>query len=108
MGTVILNIVWGDTLSLVAICFGIVLAILLLFVGILKIFEIVSKKEKNKDAVTKPIVSTDKNKPEISEAEYAAIAMAIHMYYDVKHDEESMILTIKNNPQSYSPWNIIK
>lgn len=34
-----------------------------------------------------------------------AIAMALHMYFDELHDEESNIITIKNAPKQYSPWS---
>lgn len=35
----------------------------------------------------------------------AAIAMAIHLYFDEQHDTESNIITIKNAQKQYSPWN---
>jgi uncharacterized protein YqeY len=35
----------------------------------------------------------------------AAIAMAIHMYVNELHDEESGIITIKEIKKRYSPWS---
>jgi sodium pump decarboxylase gamma subunit len=35
----------------------------------------------------------------------AAIAMAIHMYVNELHDEESGIITIKKVTKRYSPWS---
>ncbi|GHV67261.1 hypothetical protein FACS1894199_12360 [Bacteroidia bacterium] len=35
----------------------------------------------------------------------AAIALAVHSYLNELHDEESNIITIKNAPKQYSPWN---
>lgn len=35
----------------------------------------------------------------------AAIAMALHLYLDEIHDEESGVLTIKRISKNYSPWN---
>jgi len=35
----------------------------------------------------------------------AAIAMAISMYFEELHDQESAILTIKKVKKTYSPWN---
>ena len=35
----------------------------------------------------------------------AAISVAIHMYLDVKHDNENAILTIKQARKLYSPWS---
>ena len=34
-----------------------------------------------------------------------AIAMALHLYFDELHDEESNIITIHNAPKQYSPWS---
>lgn len=35
----------------------------------------------------------------------AAIAMAIHMYLNELHDEESGVITIKKVTKRYSPWS---
>lgn len=35
----------------------------------------------------------------------AAIAMAIHMYFNELHDEESGVITIKTVEKRYSPWS---
>lgn len=35
----------------------------------------------------------------------AAIGMALHLYFNEMHDEESNIITIKREPKTYSPWN---
>jgi Na+-transporting methylmalonyl-CoA/oxaloacetate decarboxylase gamma subunit len=35
----------------------------------------------------------------------AAISMALHMYFDEMHDEESGMMTIKRVSRSYSPWS---
>lgn len=37
--------------------------------------------------------------------ETAAIAMAIHMFFEEQHDEESNIITIKRIARRYSPWS---
>lgn len=34
-----------------------------------------------------------------------AIAMALHLYFNEMHDEESNVITIKNAPKQYSPWS---
>ncbi len=41
----------------------------------------------------------------ISGESTAAIAMALHLYLDEIHDEESGVLTIKRISKNYSPWN---
>ena len=35
----------------------------------------------------------------------AAIAMALHLYYNGVHDEEPTHITIKKIERKYSPWN---
>ncbi|MBK3518698.1 OadG family protein [Carboxylicivirga marina] len=35
----------------------------------------------------------------------AAIAMALHMYFNEQHDEESNVITIKEVKKRYSPWS---
>ena len=35
----------------------------------------------------------------------AAISLALHMYFDELHDEESNIVTIKKVKKAYSPWS---
>ncbi|WP_430810952.1 MULTISPECIES: OadG family protein [unclassified Carboxylicivirga] len=35
----------------------------------------------------------------------AAIAMAIHLYFNEMHDEESNVITIKEVRKRYSPWS---
>lgn len=35
----------------------------------------------------------------------AAIAMALYLYLNDLHDEESNVITIRNAPKQYSPWS---
>jgi hypothetical protein len=41
----------------------------------------------------------------ISGEEIAAISMALHLYLDEMHDQESGVLTIKQISRAYSPWS---
>lgn len=41
----------------------------------------------------------------ISGDENAAIALALHLYFNEMHDEESGIITIKRIQRRYSPWS---
>lgn len=41
----------------------------------------------------------------MSGEEIAAIAMALHLYLDELHDQESGVLTIKRISKAYSPWS---
>jgi Na+-transporting methylmalonyl-CoA/oxaloacetate decarboxylase gamma subunit len=47
----------------------------------------------------------DDSKLQIEGNVNAAIAMALHLYFNEKHDEESGIVTIKQVKKSYSPWS---
>lgn len=42
---------------------------------------------------------------EVPNADMVAIAMALHMYYDEVHDDESNVITIKRIERRYSPWS---
>ncbi len=45
------------------------------------------------------------NLGKITGEESAAIAMALHMYFNEQHDEENGVMTIKRIERRYSPWN---
>jgi len=49
--------------------------------------------------------SIEKDNAEIPSADMVAIAMALYMYYDEVHDEESNVITIKHIERRYSPWS---
>jgi len=46
-----------------------------------------------------------KSKGEIPTTDVVAIAMALHLYYDEVHDDESNVITIKRIERRYSPWS---
>lgn len=57
----------------------------------------------------KPSLPGIRSKPvdsgtEITGEEVAAIAMALHLYFEI-HDEESGMLTIQRISKPYSPWS---
>lgn len=41
---------------------------------------------------------------DIAANEIAAVSMALHLYFNTMHDEESNIITIKRIERRYSPW----
>lgn len=47
------------------------------------------------------------NEPEcyVSGQVTAAIAMALHQYYNELHDDEERVLTVIHKSRKYSPWN---
>lgn len=60
-----------------------------------------SQKKKNR---AKESESKDEDQ-EISGETNAAIAMALYMYFNEMHDEESNVITIKEVKRRYSPWS---
>lgn len=57
-----------------------------------------SLKRKSKDEFNVPEFS-------VTGEVNAAIGMALHMYFNELHDEESNIITIKRASKFYSPWS---
>jgi len=51
------------------------------------------------------LASISKDKGEIPTADIVAIAMALHLFYDEVHDDESNVITIKRIERRYSPWS---
>lgn len=97
---------WNDTWALVGICFCIVLLIMAFFVIVMTIFGVIAKKGKKaepKAEAQKPAAEA-KASGKVDDADYAAIAVALHLYFGGEHDKESNVLTIKNVSQVYSPW----
>jgi hypothetical protein len=42
---------------------------------------------------------------DVSANEIAAISVALHLFINEMHDEESNVITIKRIERRYSPWN---
>ncbi|MDC1106850.1 OadG family protein [Prolixibacteraceae bacterium] len=62
-------------------------------------------KKRNIETTTgKETKSTPRDR-DIRAGESAAIAMALHLFLNSQHDEESNVITIKNIKRRYSPWN---
>lgn len=61
------------------------------------------KAEKAERKASKTIAVSNIN--DLSAETTAAIAMAIHMYYNQQHDMESLKLTIQKVSRMYSPWS---
>ena len=67
------------------------------FPKLLNLFNRKNRKNGAKDAA---------NPEEVMSGEVnAAIAMALYLFYNEYHDEESNILTIKKTSKTYSPWS---
>ncbi|MDR2907839.1 MAG: OadG family protein [Bacteroidales bacterium] len=109
----LLAIDWSGALDIVWFGFGMTVCILLLLVFLIGGFgKLVAPRVRVPKATATPstvVNSKEKNGEfveEILSAEAsAAIAMALHLYYDEAHDKESEIITIKSVMRRYSPWS---
>ena len=91
---------WGQAWSMAGISVGVVFTILLLLVCVLAIFSYVAQGKKVKPAVAKAAETGRPESETISQADEAAVAMAVYLYINGRHDEESGILTIHVNEHS--------
>ena len=96
-----LAINWGNALIITVVGFSLVFAVLVLLIGVIKIFGLVfAEKPQNQSVATVAAAAPVQS----DEEEMAAVAFALHMFYDM-HDEESDVLTIVHEDAAYSPWN---
>jgi len=79
------------------IFFGIVVVLGITFIT----FKLI-KGDKSKSGKVTDLLS---KRGEIPSADIVAIAMALHLFYDEVHDNESNIITIKRIERRYSPWS---
>ena len=82
---------------------GVVFCILLLIVCVLVVFSRVAQDKQPKPVAAMSAVSpvgSPKSAHKTSGADEAAVAMAVYLYLNGRHDEESGILTIQVNEHS--------
>ncbi len=106
----LLAIDWGAALDIVWFGFGTTFTILFLLVFLISGFGKIGAPKRVRVPKSDTIVNTNTEHDEyeekhLSAEESAAIAMALHLYYDEAHDKESEIITIKTAVRRYSPWN---
>lgn len=106
----LLAVNWGNVMVITGLGFGIVFVVLIILIFIMDLF---GKVMAPKVSVKKTTSGKD-SKEQTTEIEYdvhipaldsAAIAAALHLYYDDVHDEESRVITIKKVEKRYSPWS---
>lgn len=92
----------GYTISIVSIIvvFLSLAVLVVIFMSIPKLLELSLKKRMKKSGQPE-----EKVKINMDGDVNAAIATALHMYFNELHDEESNIITIHNAPKQYSPWS---
>lgn len=100
------SVQFGYTVAVVGflIVFAALTCLVIVFTNAPKLINMKLNKEKLKK-------KKQKGEPETTEDDYiegnvtAAISLALHMYFNELHDEESNIVTIKKVKKSYSPWS---
>ena len=98
---------WADMLLVAAIGFGVVFAVLVLLIFIMKGMGwfFTRQKKAAKAAATGAPVADDDHEA-ISDQEIAAAIMtALKLYKSNLHDQESEMLTIHRITRAYSPWS---
>ena len=100
-----LAINWGYALLVTGIGMGTVFLLLVILIWIInlqtKITERLEDQVKTEPSVVAPAVTTDTHP---TPHEQAALAMAMHLYFD-SHDEEPHVITIQEVERRYSPWS---
>ena len=92
----------GMTLTGMLVVFSSLILLFIVFVNMKKMLSIFDKKK------TEPSKTTEEKKTEddkLTGEVNAAIAAALHFYFQEIHDEESTVLTINRVSRTYSPWS---
>lgn len=103
--------VTSSTWMVTGLGFGLVLVLLFVFVYIMKGLGLVMQtrgkaEQKPTTAPAKSVANTQEVKEQgMTAATEAAIAMALHLYYNGVHDEEPTKITLVHDDRRYSPWN---
>jgi len=108
----LLEIDWIGAFYVIGFSFVMVFVLLILIVLILNVFgKIIASANKlptiqDEHKAKSPIkFKTENNKNQLSTDDVAAIGMALFLYHQDIHDEESNVLTIKRVNRRYSPWS---
>lgn len=101
---------WPHVWMVTGVGFLMVIALLIVLIFILKglgaiVSSTVSKAAKPAKAAPAAAAAKAEVKSDSDEIPEAAIAMALHLYFNGVHDEEPTQITIKNVERRYSPWN---
>ena len=96
----ILAVNWGNAAMIALISILLVFVMLVLLIGVLKLFGVVFAEKKSPAAAVAAAPESDG----ISDEEVAAIAMAVNLFFN-RHDEESDVLTFRQN-HDVSAWQV--
>lgn len=100
---IMLAIDWGYALLITGMGIGTVFLLLVVLIGLMALqSKIVNKLTSTK--ATTPAVAPASQDAHPTPEEQAAIAMAMHLYFNA-HDEEPHFITIEEVERRYSPWS---
>ena len=91
---------WGNAGLMALVSIMLVFVVLVLLIGVLKLFGVIFAQKKSAVATSAAATSSDA----ISDEEVAAIAMAVNLFFN-RHDEESDVLTFRQN-HDVSAWQV--
>jgi Na+-transporting methylmalonyl-CoA/oxaloacetate decarboxylase gamma subunit len=94
---------WIITIVGWLIVFAALVVLVIVFNNVPRLMNINFKKKASKKQIQQ--LSDSDDKKYLSGDETAAIAMALHLFFEEQHDEESNIITIKRIERRYSPWS---
>lgn len=94
----------GVTVAIVGwlIVFAVLTVLVLVFTQIPKLIYYNTRKKLRKQNKQAVVTNDDLH---ITGDVSAAISMALYMFFDEMHDEESNVITIKRVRKTYSPWS---
>jgi glutaconyl-CoA/methylmalonyl-CoA decarboxylase subunit delta len=84
------------------IVFAALVTLVLVFSNLPKLINMEARKRMRAKGLEVPI---NQSITTISGEENAAIAMAMYLFFNEMHDEESNIITIRKVSRTYSPWS---
>ncbi|MCQ2094214.1 MAG: OadG family protein [Bacteroidaceae bacterium] len=104
-------VIWSDVWAMSGIGFGVVFVVLILLIFVMILLgksvqklESSGAKTKSAKPTAQPVAATSAAPAaSASDADKAAIATALYLYFQNVHDEESDVITIKNN--RHSAWH---
>lgn len=78
-------------------------SLLLLYILFMNISKVLNREQKKPSAAAESVQKPKKHA--VSNEVNVAIAYALHLYFQEKHDHEQAILTINRVSRAYSPWS---
>lgn len=100
----LLAIDWSYALLITGMGIGTVFVLLIVLIGLIGLQTKIISSLTGKKTVAPATVPTASSEEHPTPQEQAAIAMAMHLYFNA-HDEEPHVITIEEVERRYSPWS---